>query len=109
MAKLTLNPPPTWQKKVDLPVPGGTAAVNFTFRRKNLPELKEFNEKLGEMTDQQAVLDVATGWDLEDIFDAAAVEKMCTTYPGSGHAIVREYLRESLGRPFRLDRIADLD
>lgn len=109
MAKLTLNPPPTWQKAVDLPVPGGTASVTFTFRRKDLPQLKEFIAKLGEMSDTDAVAAVVTGWNLDDIFDAESVAKLCTTYPGSGFAILREYMRESLGRPFRLERIADLD
>lgn len=109
MAKLTLNPPPTWQKNVDLPVPGGTASVTFTFRRKDLPQLKEFIAGLGEMTDAEALGAVVTGWDLDDIFDADAVTKLCTTYPGSGFAILREYMRESMGRPFQLSRISDLD
>ncbi|WP_296280280.1 phage tail assembly chaperone [Pseudoxanthomonas sp.] len=109
MAKLTLNPPPTWQKAVELPVPGGTASVTFTFRRMDLPQLKEFIAKLGEMTDVDAVAAVVTGWNLDDILDADAIATLCTTYPGSGFAILREYMRESMGRPFELKRIADLE
>lgn len=109
MAKLTFNPPPTWQKKVEIPVPGGNAEVLFTFRRKNRPELREFIAKLGEMKDAEAVAEVVAGWNLDDTYNAEAVDKLCTTYPGSGFAILRDYLHESMGRPVDLNRIANLE
>lgn len=97
MPKLCLNPPETFDTTVAIPVPNGTANVRMTFRFRDRPAMQAFAESLQGMTDDQAVRESATGWDLDDEFNEANVKRLCDTYIGAGHAIVQGYLRELLG------------
>ncbi|AZS78593.1 hypothetical protein ELS24_09145 [Achromobacter spanius] len=97
MAKLkfTLNPAPTFKRKVGLPVPGnGFVDVEFTFKHRTKEEFKDFLEKLEGREDVEILLDVVCGWELDDAFDAGNIERMVEGYVGSARAVVGAYIDE---------------
>lgn len=102
--KLTLTPDPTFKLKVGIPVPGkGAAPVEFTFKYRDKDKMAEWLESLSSYENDGAmVLDIATGWDLAEPFDAENIEKLEKTYPGSVRAITDAYARESTGGLVRL-------
>lgn len=95
MPKLVLQPAPTFSKVVKVPVPGGeTADVTFTFRHRTRDELKAWGDGAEGRSDVQAVLDMATGWDLAEPFDAENVGVLVQNYPASALAVLRTYYDE---------------
>lgn len=98
MAKLKLNPEPTFKAKVGIPVPGSRPAeVLFTFKHRTRDEVIAWMEGSRDDTDVDSVLDVVVGWELEDEFNRENVERLCNNYPGSGLVIVSAYLDELRG------------
>lgn len=98
MPKLKLNPEPTFKAKVGIPVPGTRPVdVVFTFKHRTRDVLMEWVETSSNDTDVQSIMDCATGWELDDEFNAENVDRLCNNYPGAGFAIVRTYLDESRG------------
>lgn len=98
MAKLKLNPEPTFKAKVGIPVPGSRPAeVLFTFKHRTRDEVLAWMEGSRDATDVESVLDVVVGWELEDEFNRENVERLCNNYPGSGLVIVSAYLDELRG------------
>ena len=95
MAKLTLTASPTFTAKVAIPVPGGKAVpVEFKFKGRTKDEFKELLEGMAEREDVEAILEVASGWDLEDVFNEDNVEKLVQNYIGSAKAILEKYITE---------------
>lgn len=97
MAKLKLNPDPTFQAKVGIPVPGGNADIVVTLKYRDRDELASWttaNETTGEL---EVMADVVLGWDLEDEFGADNLKRLCDKYPGASRAIVTAYVRELAG------------
>lgn len=94
MAKLTLNPNPTFKAKVGIPVPGSDepAEVEFTFKHRTKDELDAWMKESAE--DLQKVMEMASGWDLSDKFNEANVQKLLQNYFGAAAAIVTGYLSE---------------
>ncbi len=100
MAKLKLNPDPTFKTKVGIPVPGvGKAPVEFTFKHRTGEQLAKWGSELesGKFSDAETILDCVTGWDLDDEFSAPNVKLFCNNYPGAAYAIVTEYMAELRG------------
>jgi len=100
MAKLKLNPEPTFKAKVGIPVPGaGKAPVEFVFKHRSREQIKEWMKAQAESDDQDTdtVMDFAVGWDLDDEFNAENVTKLCNNYPGAGFEILTAYLMELRG------------
>lgn len=98
MAKLKLNPEPTFKAKVGIPVPGSRPAeVLFTFKHRTRDEVIAWVEGSRDATDVDSVLDVVVGWELEDEFNRENVERLCNNYPGSGLVIISAYLDELRG------------
>ena len=97
MAKLKLNPDPTFVAGVRIPVPGGEAdPVAFTFKHRTREQVAEWLQKQ-EASDADAVMGCAVGWDLADEFSAENVGRLCNNYPGAAGAIVIAYLEELRG------------
>ena len=97
--KLVLAANPSFKSKVEIPVAGSKPAeVEFTFRHKSKDALKEWLDSMQDKEDADAILEIATGWDLEDPFDKSAVEKMAQNYVGSTGAIIAKYLTELTGK-----------
>lgn len=97
MARLKLNPDPTFKAKVAVPVPGGTADVEFTFKYRDGNAVRAWIEATKEASDVDVVLDMAVAWDLDDELNRENVERLCTNYPGAAREITLRYLRELAG------------
>ena len=95
MAKLSLVAKPTFTSKVSIPVAGEKAVVvAFTFKARTRDAFKAFVENLSDREDVDVILDVASGWDLEDAFDRDNIELMTQSYLGAARAIIEAYLSE---------------
>lgn len=96
--KLSLDVLPTFKATVSIPVAGGNAAdVIFTFKHRTRDEFKEFSENLQGSEDIDVILDIASGWDLDEPFDADSLKKLVQRYMGSANAIVTVYMNELTG------------
>lgn len=95
MAKLVLTAAPTFKTNVMIPVPGKKPTpVEFIFKGRTKDEFKAFIESLSGREDVDVILDIATGWELDDAFDDESVEKMTQNYIGAARAIIETYLNE---------------
>lgn len=93
--KFNLNAIPTFKAKVAIPVPGGKdAEIEFTFKHRTRDEFKEFVEGLTDREDVAVILDVASGWDLDDSFDADNLDALVQNYIGSARAVIETYINE---------------
>lgn len=98
MARLKLNPDPTFSAKVGIPVPGAAAAdVGFTFKYRDRDALRQWIDDTRDAEDVACVADCVVGWDLEDEFSRDNVERLCRAYPGAAREIVGRYVRELAG------------
>lgn len=96
--KFKLEASPTFKAKVSIPVPGGKAEkVEFTFRHRTRKEFLAWLSTIENKEDPDIVLDVASGWELEDPFDREHIEKMCENFMGSAKAVLDVYLAENAG------------
>lgn len=90
-----LDPAPTFDAEVAIPVHGGKEVnVKFTFKHRNREQLDEFFKDVVGKTDVETVKDVATGWGLSDEFSDENIGKLCSNYLGAGFAIAQAYLSE---------------
>lgn len=96
--KISLDLTPTFKATVQIPVPGkGTGPVEFTYKYRDREAFKEFTELLKDMEDVEMIMDVASGWDLDEPFDKAHVEKLVAKYIGAPRAILDTYITEQTG------------
>lgn len=93
--KFSLTLAPTFKCKVAIPVPGDKSAdVEFIFKGRSREAFKEFIESLKDRDDADVVMDIASGWDLEDAFTKENVEILTGNYLGAAKAIIEAYLSE---------------
>jgi hypothetical protein len=95
--KFTLAVAPTFKSKVLIPVPGqAPEPVEFTFKGRTRDQFAEFIESIkeGEAKDVDVILDICSGWELEDAFDAKNIETLTQNYLGAARAIIDKYLAE---------------
>jgi hypothetical protein len=93
--KFNLTAIPTFKAKVAIPVPGGKSVdVEFVYKHRTRDEYKEFVDNLPDREDVDVIMDIASGWDLEDAFSAEAMEAMTQNYIGSAYAIIQTYISE---------------
>lgn len=94
--KLSLTVAPTFKAIAMIPVPGGKPApVEFTFKHRTRDEYRELMDQFGDgMPDPDAILAIASGWDLEEPFERENVEKLVQLYMGSARAIIETYVEE---------------
>lgn len=94
-SKFSLSATPTFKSKVLIPVPGKQAEpVEFTFKGRTREQFKDFVENLKDREDADVILDIASGWELEDAFDKENVELLTENYLGAARAIIEKYLSE---------------
>lgn len=95
-AKFSLSIAPTFKRKVAIPVPGEKPAdLEFIFKHRTREAFKDFMESLkDDREDVSVIMDIASGWDLEDAFDADAIEELTQNYIGSARAIIEAYINE---------------
>ena len=95
MAKLALNPAPTFHAKVGIPVAGGPPVdVDMTFKHRTKTQLDEFVKTSGERTDAESFMEMVSAWDLEDPFTKESVELLLENYIGAAVATYRKYIDE---------------
>ena len=93
--KLSLVASPTFKAIVAIPVPGTKAVpVEFTFKGRSREAFKEFVEGLSNRDDVDVILDVASGWDLDDAFDKTSVTALVDNYLGAARAVLEKYFSE---------------
>lgn len=98
MAKLSLKPDATFKAKVAVPIPGGNADIECEFKYRSREAAQKWIEaKRDDESDAEVLLDCMAGWDLDDEFNPENIKRLCSTYPGAGHAIVTRYLSELAG------------
>lgn len=95
MAKFTLTASPTFKAIVKIPVPGAKAApVEFKFNGMDKPSFKTWLEKLGDSEDVEVITTIASGWDLDEPFNAENVERLVDNYIGAAKAIFETFISE---------------
>ena len=98
MAKLKLDPNPTFDASVNVPVPGSDPVpVRFTFKHRSRSACMEWFKAAADKSDVDILLDVASGWELDDAFTRENVERLCDNYAGTGFAVMDVYLKELRG------------
>lgn len=96
--KFTLSIAPTFKAKASIAVPGGKSAeIEFTFKHRSKDDLKEFIEEMDGKEDIELLMDMASGWELDDPFDSVSLEKLTQNYPGSALAVFQAYMSELSG------------
>lgn len=96
--KFTLVAKPTFAAKVSIPVPGDAAEpVEFTFKHRTRDDFKTLVEGMAEREDVELLLDIASGWELDEAFDAKSLNTLIQNYPGAARAILQTYLAEQSG------------
>lgn len=68
--------------------------VEFNFKGRTKDEFKAFIEGIGDREDVDVILDIATGWELEDAFGRESVELLLQNYLGSARVIIEKYIGE---------------
>ncbi|OIJ40091.1 phage tail assembly chaperone [Massilia timonae] len=97
-AKLSLAGENTFTATVLIPVPGGkTAEVDWVFAWMPRDQFKEFIKNLEGAEDVDALMDISRGWDLDDDFGKAAVEKLTQKYIGAARAVLDKFIAEITG------------
>ena len=95
MAKLQLTASPTFRCNVLIPVPGKKPVpVEFNFKGRTKDEFKSFIDTIGDREDVDVILDIATGWELEEAFGRESVELLLQNYLGSARVIIEKYIGE---------------
>lgn len=95
MAKLKLNPEPTFKAKVAIPVPGAQAAdVEFVFKHRTREQFADWLKSLEDKEKVPAVMEIAMGWDLDDPFNAETVGQLLSQYIGAFQPILEKYMDE---------------
>lgn len=98
MAKIQLSPSPTFSAPVAIPVPGKKPAdVSFTFRARTKDEFKAFIDSLNDSQDKDdadVVMDVASGWELDEPWSRENVKTLTQNYLGAARAIIETYIAE---------------
>lgn len=93
--KFSLSVAPTFKCKVMIPIPGAQPEpIEFTFKGRNREQFKEFVATLKDREDGDVILDIASGWDLEDAFGKESIEELTLNYMGAARVIIEKYLSE---------------
>lgn len=93
--KLALTNAPTFKAKVAIPVPGAKAVeVEFTFKGRTGEQFKEFVDALAGMEDAEAIMGLASGWELDDPFTRENVALLVDNYLGAARVIIEKYFAE---------------
>ena len=97
MAKLKLNPAATFNHVVHIPVAGAEpAAVQIAYKWANNKRVKAFSERMlkEKITDQEGIMEIVAGWDLDEPFNAENVGLLLENYPLAGVRIIEGYYEE---------------
>lgn len=95
MARLTLNPSPTFKAKVEICRPGlEPELIEITFKHRTRDQLDEFIQQMKDMNIEDQVMAVASGWELVDPFNIDNVKLLAQNYITAPMAIRDKYIGE---------------
>lgn len=95
MARISLNPNPTFKAMVEICRPGLEAEkVEITFKHRTRDEMDELIKQMAEMSIEDQVMAVATGWELVDPFNLENVKLLAQNYITAPMAIRDKYISE---------------
>lgn len=95
MAKLQLQPNPTFRAKVGIPVAGGEPVeVEFTFKHRTRDALQQFIDDGEKIEAEDRILAMVEGWELADPFTRENVRTLVQNYIAAPMAIFETYLDE---------------
>lgn len=95
MAKLTLKVDPTFPATVDVPKAGGEPVqLKLVFKHRTKDELTAFTNSRADRSDVESIMDMASGWDLDDAFNAENLAAMCQAYIAAPVEIYKKYIDE---------------
>jgi hypothetical protein len=99
MAKIKLDPNPTFQAPVTVPVHGAEPVqVSFTFRHRTRSAWEAWlKDELPNLSDAEVIQALACGWELDDEFSAENIGRLLENYGGVGMAVFEAYERELSG------------
>jgi hypothetical protein len=93
MPKLSLIAKPSFNAVVSVPIAGGEAAeIRFTFKHRTKTDFEKWVTQ--ERNDVDAILDVASDWDLLEPFNAESVELLVQNHISAPAAIMEAYIGE---------------
>lgn len=100
MAKLMLQPKPTFEVKVELVLPGGEKAeLLATFKHRTRDQLRAWLEAGQSREDDDTVLEMLVNWDIDAQLDRDEVHTFNQNYIGAAALLVETYIKElSRGR-----------
>lgn len=95
MAKLSIIAAPTFSAKVKIPVAGvEPIEVNFTFKHRTKDELEEFTKGRADKSDVESLMEMVSGWDFAEDFNADTAKTMLQNYVAAPVPIFRAYIEE---------------
>lgn len=93
--KFTLDPNPTFDLKVPVPVPGaGFAEIILTCKYRNKTQFSQFLDEIKDKSDAEIVRSVVLGWNIDAEFNEENLNKLVENYMGSASSIVGAYAEE---------------
>jgi GMP synthase PP-ATPase subunit len=98
MAKLQLQPNPTFKARVEIPVPGASPVkVEFVFKHRTRDEMDKFLKSLDGMDDVEMIQKIAAGWELVDDFNEENIRTLVQGYIAAPREIFEAYLAAMTG------------
>ncbi|ATN93795.1 tape measure chaperone [Citrobacter phage IME-JL8] len=96
--KITLGALPDFALPVKFIMPNGDEA-KITFKVKHRPsnEVQELYDRQ-DIKDHDFIMELASGWDLEEEFNQENAEMLVRYYPGAALALTSTYLRALAGQ-----------
>lgn len=98
--KITLGKVPDFKLPVAFKMPGGEEAeIIFTVRHHKANEIQElYNDDKKPMKDGDLIMHLASGWDLDEEFNAENAAELIALFPGVSLALMREYMMALVGQ-----------
>jgi len=98
MAKLSLKIDPTFPVTVAIPKAGSEPVqIKLICKHRTKDALQEFINSRNEKSDCEGILCMASGWDLEDEFNAENIEDLCQKYISAPIEIYDAYITALVG------------
>lgn len=100
MTKLKLQASPTFDVKVDIPLPGGASAqLLATFAHRTRDDFRAWLDAGQSRADEDTILEMLKSWDLDAPLDRASVTELVQNYIGAAVVLIEVYIKElSRGR-----------
>jgi len=91
---------PTFNASVPIPRPGQPdAMVDWTFKYRDADEFDKFRKNANEtkMPDLDYIMEIASGWELDEAFTKKNLTTFFRHYRGAPRAVIETYIRELAG------------